>query len=450
MKRNTPPPNRPVPHLPHPTPGQVGHRDEWRISAILIGTRGGTAPIASYRVGTHTHDDPVPSSEEPSGWPYPSGDDDPGSEHEKSSGCASSRTKPTKSVRDDVSDHSQLPQEKRDTPTPILNFDHSGVVGYFHFVTFMRWPDPSERVLRLATYGASLLDQQLSERFFEGLIALSDDPAAQEGRQYGLSSLARLLKEFSLFSKFHVDFMNMIESRFPPVTISGHNISSFERFLDALRHPEVRESLRAGIWEWRLEAVLGLVVPSGGFDAVANGPAYDEINREIGEAWTGHPYYAGLALSLIARAEEAHRSDFAASFNRICFLMDNQKKYKVSTRTIKEAWSKWKALSPLWAGAIAELDHKRPSNHELNTFLADENRRARAIAYAQWFARFATGRRADATLPPLIDEREVMRFETLVAEAKPPLPAMDSEDVDLERFEAGWNRDGGFRRGREV
>jgi hypothetical protein len=248
------------------------------------------------------------------------------------------------------------------------------------------------------------------------------------------STLNRILKSYFDDPIVYSKFWKLIDSFEPLFLPDGQQIAtSFQHFIAFYQSPKVRETLRATPKNARRDVEEELWQPSGGFATVAHGPSISDMNSEIAAHCKGRASLAGLVVALAARCDHNHAAEFDASLNRICFLLDSSAEIKTSTSSIKTAWPLWRQVSPLWAGVMAESGYRPPNIKELCAILHVEERRARAIAYARWFASFTTRPRANGTLPPLINPEEVMKFETPIAECRPPLPPLGSSLREIAR-----------------
>jgi hypothetical protein len=311
---------------------------------------------------------------------------------------------------------------------PVLDFDNSESFAGIHMMTLMCWPDPAERKSRLSTYAAVSLDDPLTKMISEALLAVGN---LESPTRDNVEHVIETFTDMPLARQWLKDFVDSFE---PVLLQDGRQIATpFEHFLYFCRRPNVRDGLR-GLPQNALRTVQEqLIEPAGGLGSLGRGPAYDDMIAEINALCDGHAMISGLVVALLACCEHNHADDFDPSFNRICFLLDASPEYKISTSTIKVMWPRWRAISPLWAGVIAEAGYQDPGATRFAGVLVIEERRERAIAYAQWFACYATHPRMDGKMPSLLDKQEVVKFETSIQALRPPLPPLERAAADIAR-----------------
>jgi hypothetical protein len=285
--------------------------------------------------------------------------------------------------------------ETPDTP-PVVDFLPGQPDSYIRALALMCWQEKHVRADRVAAIAAAVAGgfRDFGNRLL-GIIEGNEIPPS--------GTLFRLLGDDPILQKPALRFIAEIIYRFGKTDFD--HIGTERDFWRLCHRDIVASYVDVMVSNFSTESLIadfiGRTDPEVGYAKVSGLPPYDVIMTEVTSLMLGNPMRAGLELILFETIRQNHDTEFQASLTLVREIILETVKIgpqRFGIRRQKEAWAKWKALSPLWAGILAEA---RPWHREtlidvysiqtlILKVLSNDERRLRAFEYAQWFRIRAT------------------------------------------------------------
>lgn len=333
-----------------------------------------------------------------------------------------------------------MPRPRVSKP-PIIEFDPTSSSATIRLLVQMCWPEPEEANARLAAFGLGLLGSHGGWRDF--LLALSELADRQEVSRQEMSDLMRahgFVPEVAKRLWLFIDSFGERDVALPEPD------EPLKLFLAFCRRPDVQRALRGSVLEDHIKFASEVLESGGGFAAAAEAPPVSQIKNDIGQFLNGAPMLAGLVLTLIARIDK-HHAPLTPSLNRACDVIEKMTRLRAPTRRVKADWTDWRPLAPIWAAVIAAAGYEADDPHSLYSAIIAQDGPARIVAYAKWFAEYASHQRSPNASEVLIPAREVVRLNVDVPLLEPDRPPLSDADLGAARlYQAATIRKGDYRR----
>jgi hypothetical protein len=302
----------------------------------------------------------------------------------------------------------------------FLNVDLESAWSAHHLLAYMCWPRDADRRLRLVAIFADLadlLDNLFGEFLFQVRLTI-----ARYGVPPPKEALQSIIDDCATDAAHKDVLMTFVEDQALPPVLDGRNVGLEARFWGSvITSPGRFRAPGERIW-------TSLIKPNGGWRAMADAPAFDEIREEISGRMRGHAMLSGLSLYMVASISEHHKA-LTLSFNltyRIIAAMLDCLPVR-SEDWLKKNLPRWHCIAPMWCGLLTEADCWSDETLldidklELAAFdvLDSNERRARLLSYAAWFSGFIVGENRPKNIRRRRDQ--IVQFPPSIQPKKPQL-----------------------------
>ncbi|WP_139341772.1 hypothetical protein [Roseomonas mucosa] len=190
-----------------------------------------------------------------------------------------------------------------------------------------------------------------------------------------------------------------------------------------------------------------LLIPAGGFQALAEAPGSAVLRSEADAVLNGPVKNAGRTLLLIA-AMVHHHPEIPASLNRAFAIMEGDanavRRSGVTTRTLRAHWADWRGIAPLaaalWVWNMQCPPGSNEKEHLADAFASEEGVRA-LLGWAVWFRQFGVSFAPSRGQSTILPETEAVLYRAGGQAILPPLPPLSIEELqDAAAYQAPTNK----------
>lgn len=307
---------------------------------------------------------------------------------------------------------------------PKLTVDLTSRFRCYELLSQLCWPDPHIRALRVPTIGA-LEIATAKQDFAQNVFRVMSDMALEIDIEIGhVKAIVEQLSDGTQSAELILEFLSTLAADGSSGDVAINE--GLHRFIVLVRSKKLRpnEALASTIREIRAE----FIEPYGDDLALAASESADAVGREISERMEGAAFRSGLLLCTVARLAE-HEMKNLQTINRSNYIISSVKGSKFNSKTTMAMWSRWKTMSPVWAGLITASNYRTSEDDLLSTIFV-KGGVERTFSHAKWFVDFATRHRSthSKAADVLIDPSLVIAIDIPVDSVKPPLPPLSAAE----------------------